>query len=81
MSFKKNKEGESSIQSLSKKQRAEIVDPTLTVIVSQAYTATITEETLITNPNSLSLFSGQIYHHITNVRAIKLNRLKEELAK
>ena len=48
------KQGESSNQRSNKRQREEIEDPNPVVIVSQASTAIITEETVNTNPNLLS---------------------------
>ena len=53
LSFER-KQGESSNQRSNKRQREEIEDPNPVVIVSQASTAIITEETVNTNPNLLS---------------------------
>ena len=50
------KQGQSSIQRSNKRLRQEIEDPNPAVIVNQASTATIIEETVNTNPNLLSHF-------------------------
>ena len=65
-----------------KRPREAIEDPNPIVILSQAFTATITEETVNTNPNLLSPFSAQTYDHNTDdALAVKLNRLKEKSAR
>ena len=73
------KQGESSNQSSNKRQQEETEDPN--PAVSQASTATITEETGNTNPNLLSPFSTQTYHCNTDTLAIKPKRLKEKSAR
>ena len=79
LSFSK-KQGESSSQR-SKRSREQMEDQTPTIMVSQASTATITNETVNTNPNLLSPFSTQTQYHNTDGLAIKLNRLKEKSAR
>ena len=76
-----SKQGESLNQQSNKKQREEIEDPDPAVIVSKVSTATITEETVNINPNLLSLFSTQTYHHNIDALDIKLDRLKEKSAR
>ena len=66
------KQGESSNQRSNKRQREEIEDLNVTVIVSEASTATITKETVNSNPNLLSPFLTQTYLRKTDVLAIKL---------
>lgn len=74
------KQGESSSQCSNEKQLEEIEDPNPAIIVSQAPTTTIKEETVNTNPDLLTQFSTQTYHQNTDSLAIKLNRLKEILS-
>ena len=71
----------SSSQHSNKKQREEIEVWNPAVIVSQASTVTITKEIVNTNPNLLTPFPTQTYHHNTDSLSIKLNRLKEKSAR
>lgn len=65
-----------------KRSREAIEGPNPIVILSQDFTATITEETVNTNPNLLSPFSTQTNDHNTDdALAVKLNRLKEKSAR
>ena len=72
------KQRESSNQRSKKRQQEEIEDLNPAVIVSQASTATITEETVSTNPNLLSPFSIQTYQRNIDTLAITVSRLNKK---
>ena len=77
LSFER-KQRESSNQRSKKRQQEEIEDLNPAVIVSQASTATITEETVSTNPNLLSPFSIQTYQRNIDTLAITVSRLNKK---